>query len=59
VPPGYSDPAMFKGGSPYGATATTGAGGPARTTWPRAAPGQAVATVAEWVRHAKSHAHSH
>src|SRR6476661_8278863 len=26
VPPGYSDPVMFSGGSPYGATATTGGG---------------------------------
>ena len=62
VPPGYTDPAAFKGGSPYGATATTGsAGGP--TPDDRAvarALGRRVATVAEWVRHAKSHeAHHH
>jgi NAD(P)H dehydrogenase (quinone) len=60
VPPGYSDPAMFKGGSPYGATATTGAGGPGEDDLAAARhQGKRVATVAEWVRHAKSHAHSH
>lgn len=60
IPPGYSDPAMFKGGSPYGATATTGAGGPGQDDLAAARhQGKRVATVAEWVRHAKSHAHGH
>ena len=58
VPPGYSDPAMFQGGSPYGATATTGAGGPTPDDLAAARhQGKRVATVAEWVRHAKSHKH--
>jgi NAD(P)H dehydrogenase (quinone) len=60
VPPGYSDPVMFKGGSPYGATATTGAGGPTDDDLAAARhQGKRVATVAEWVRHAKSHQHHH
>lgn len=60
VPPGYSDPAMFRGGSPYGATATTGAGGPGADDLAAARhQGKRVATVAEWVRHAKGHAHGH
>ena len=58
VPPGYSDPVMFKGGSPYGATATTGAAGPTPDDLAAARhQGKRVATVAEWVRHAKSHKH--
>lgn len=28
VPPGYADPVMMKGGTPYGATATVSPGGP-------------------------------
>lgn len=57
VPPGYADPAMFKGGSPYGATATTGVGPPNANDLAAAHfQGRRVATVAEWVRHAKSHA---
>ena len=60
VPPGYSDPVMFKGGSPYGATATTGAGGPTADDLAAARyQGKRVATVAEWVRHAKGHAAGH
>jgi NAD(P)H dehydrogenase (quinone) len=58
VPPGYSDPVMFKGGSPYGATATTGAAAPTPDDLAAARhQGKRVATVAEWVRHAKSHKH--
>jgi NAD(P)H dehydrogenase (quinone) len=60
VPPGYTDPATFKGGSPYGATATTGSafGGPTPDDLAVARnQGKRVATVAEWVRHAKSHQH--
>ena len=58
VPPGYSDPVMFKGGSPYGATATTGAAPPTADDLAAARhQGKRVATVAEWVRHAKSHKH--
>jgi NAD(P)H dehydrogenase (quinone) len=45
VPPGYTDPIMFQGGSPYGATSTTGGGT------------VAVAEVTEMIAHAKSHAH--
>jgi NAD(P)H dehydrogenase (quinone) len=56
VPPGYADPVMFKGGSPYGATATTGLGAPTANDLAAARfQGRRVATVAEWVRHAKSH----
>ena len=54
VPPGYTDPAMFKGGSPYGATAT-GAHTPDDLAAARHL-GHRVATVSEWVRHAKGHA---
>lgn len=60
VPPGYADPAMFKGGSPYGATATTGVGPPTGNDLAAARfQGRRVATVAEWVRHAKSHEEAH
>ena len=60
VPPGYTDPAMFRGGSPYGATATPGAGAPTPDDLAAARhQGKRVATVAEWVRHAKSHAAGH
>ena len=60
VPPGYTGPAMFKGGSPYGATATTGAAGPTPDDLAAARhQGQRVARVAEWVRHAKSHEAGH
>ena len=69
VPPGYTDPVMYEGGSPFGATATTGRGKRGETI-PDAdlaaarVQGARVAKVAEWVRHAKSHeahgpAHSH
>ena len=62
-PPGYSDPVMFDGGSPYGATAVT-AGGPPTDADLAAAryQGKRVATVTAWVHHAKGHAahpHSH
>ena len=61
VPPGYTDPVMFRGGSPYGATATTGgAAGPTDDDLAAARhQGRRVATVAEWVRHAKSHEAAH
>lgn len=60
VPPGYTDPAMFAGGSPYGATATTGAGGPIEADLAAARhQGRRVATVVEWVTHAQGHAHAH
>lgn len=58
VPPGYSDPVMFTAGSPYGATATTGSAAPTSADLAVARhQGRRVATVAEWVRHAKSHKH--
>ena len=58
VPPGYTDPAAFQGGSPYGATATTGAGGPADADLAVArSQGKRVAEVVEWVTHARSHGH--
>ena len=60
VPPGYTDAVMFQGGSPYGATSTTGGGnigdadlGAARHQ------GKRVAEVVEMIAHAKSHAHAH
>ena len=62
VPPGYTDPSLFKGGSPYGATATTSraANGPTPDDLAAARhQGKRVATVAEWVRHAKSHESGH
>lgn len=58
VPPGYSDPVMFAGGSPYGATATTGAGAPGEHDLAAARhQGKRVAEVVSWVTHAKSHHH--
>ena len=58
VPPGYSDPVMFTGGSPYGATATTGAGAPGEADLAAARhQGRRVAEVAGWVTHARSHHH--
>lgn len=58
VPPGYSDPVMFKGGSPYGATATTGGAPPGSGDLAAARhQGKRVATVTGWVTHAKSHHH--
>lgn len=64
VPPGYTDPVAFKAGSPYGATATTGGGGPTEDDLAFARhQGKRVATVAGWVRHAMGHenegGHSH
>lgn len=57
VPPGYTDPVMFKAGSPYGATYV---GQPTEDDLAVARhQGKRVATVSEWVRHAKSHAHGH
>jgi NAD(P)H dehydrogenase (quinone) len=58
VPPGYSDPVMFAGGSPYGATATTGAAGPTEADLAAARhQGKRVAEMTGWVTHAKSHHH--
>ena len=58
VPPGYSDAVMFTGGSPYGATATTGGGAPAATDLAAARhQGKRVAEVTGWITHAKSHSH--
>lgn len=60
VPPGYLDPAAFEGGSPYGATATTGAGEPSAADLSVARhQGKRVATVVEWVTHARGHEHGH
>ena len=58
-PPGYTDAVMFAGGSPYGATATTGAGAPGENDLAAARhQGKRVAEVVGWITHAKSH-HSH
>lgn len=58
VPPGYSDPVMFAGGSPYGATATTGGGAPGDADLAAARhQGKRVAEVTGWISHARSHAH--
>lgn len=59
APPGYTDQVMFSGGSPYGATATTGTEGTVPDADLAAArhQGARVAKVAEWVRHAKGHEH--
>ncbi len=56
VPPGYSDAVMFAGGSPYGATATTGAGVPGENDLAAAKyEGKRVAEVTGWITHARSH----
>jgi NAD(P)H dehydrogenase (quinone) len=60
VPPGYSDPAMFAGGSPYGATATTGPNNETISDADLAAArhqGKRVATVTGMITHTKSHHH--
>jgi NAD(P)H dehydrogenase (quinone) len=58
-PPGYTDGVMFAGGSPYGATATTGGGAPGENDLAAARhQGKRVAEVVGWITHAKSH-HSH
>ena len=60
VPPGYTDPVMFSGGSPYGATATTGPddGGIREADLAAARhQGKRVATVTAMITHAKSHHH--
>jgi NAD(P)H dehydrogenase (quinone) len=57
VPPGYSDAVMFAGGSPYGATASTGGGPPTEADLAAARhQGKRVAEVAGWITHARSHA---
>lgn len=56
VPPGYSDAVMFAGGSPYGATATTGGGAPGAADLAAARhQGRRVAEVTGWITHARSH----
>lgn len=56
VPPGYTDAVMFAGGSPYGATATTGAGAPNEAALAAARhEGKRVAEVTGWITHARSH----
>ena len=56
VPPGYSDAVMFAGGSPYGATATTGGGAPGAPDLAAARhQGKRVAEVTGWITHARSH----
>jgi NAD(P)H dehydrogenase (quinone) len=58
VPPGYTDPVMFQGGSPYGATSATGGGEVAESDLAAARhQGKRVAEVTEMIAHAKSHAH--
>jgi NAD(P)H dehydrogenase (quinone) len=58
VPPGYSDAVMFAGGSPYGATATTGGGAPSAADLAAARhQGKRVAEVVGWITHARSHKH--
>jgi NAD(P)H dehydrogenase (quinone) len=58
VPPGYSDAVMFAGGSPYGATATTGGGAPSEADLAAARhQGKRVAEVVGWMTHARSHKH--
>jgi NAD(P)H dehydrogenase (quinone) len=58
-PPGYTDAVMFAGGSPYGATATTGGGAPGENDLAAARhQGKRVAEVVGWITHARSH-HSH
>ena len=53
APPGYTDPVMLRGGSPYGATATTSATCPTEAR-PRAAATRAPASPASRLgRHAK------
>lgn len=66
APPGYTDPVMREGGSPYGATTTGDAAGPTEADLAAARhQGARVARIAGWVRHAKgheaghSHSHSH
>jgi NAD(P)H dehydrogenase (quinone) len=58
VPPGYTDPVMFQGGSPYGATSSTGGGSVAEGDLAAARhQGKRVAEVTEMIAHSKSHAH--
>jgi NAD(P)H dehydrogenase (quinone) len=58
VPPGYTDAVMFAGGSPYGATATTGGGAPGASDLAAARhQGKRVAEVVSWITHARSHKH--
>jgi len=58
VTPGYSDPVMFQGGSPYGATSTTGGGSVADADLAAARHhGKRVAEITGMITHAQSHQH--
>ncbi len=58
VPPGYTDAAMYAGGSPYGATAATAGGAPGDADLAAARhQGKRVAEVVGWITHARSHHH--
>ena len=59
VPPGFTDPVMYKGGSPYGATATVNSSSAITDADLAAArhQGKRVAEVTAWITHARSHAH--
>ncbi|MDB4915984.1 MAG: NAD(P)H:quinone oxidoreductase, type [Gemmatimonadetes bacterium] len=59
VPPGYTDPVMYRAGSPYGATATVNSGHALDEADLAAArhQGKRVAEVTGWITHAKSHTH--
>ena len=58
VPPGYVDPAALGGGNPYDAMGAPRHQGPIDADLAAARyQGKRVASVAEWVRHAKSHHH--
>ena len=60
VPPGFPDPAAAPGTDPYDAMAAPRHHGPIDADFAAARhQGKRVATVAEWVRHAKSHEHGH
>jgi NAD(P)H dehydrogenase (quinone) len=59
VPPGFTDPVNLEGGSRYGATSTAEEGIADADLAMARHQGRRVATVGEWVRHAKSHGHSH
>jgi NAD(P)H dehydrogenase (quinone) len=61
VPPGYTDPAMYKAGSPYGATATINSGHALDEADLAAArhQGRRVAEVTGWITHARSHTQGH
>ncbi|MEP6732674.1 MAG: NAD(P)H:quinone oxidoreductase [bacterium] len=58
VPPGYTDPALFEGGSASGATAVPVDGVPTEADLAAARhQGKRVGEVTGWITHAKSHHH--